>query len=408
MESILTREERIVFGLRALYSKFGYRPYRMSKFEEYDLYAGNRSFLPSGRVITFTDTNGRLMALKPDVTLSIAKNLGGGPDSTPEKLYYDESVYRAPDSGLGFQEITQAGLEYLGPVDGYVMGEVAMLAARSLGEISPDWVLDLSHMGYLCALVDELGLRGPERAELLRAVGSRSAQAMRAVCTAAGAPEEPADRLIRLVELYGPATELLPELRALAATEAELAAADELEDTVRVLASFGCVGGVNIDLSITCDTEYYNGLVFKGYVPGAPSAVLSGGRYDSLMRKLGKDEQAIGFAVYLNLLERLGGAEPEYDADVLLIPDGETPEELAGVVREMTDSGRSVRVQSGATPSLRCRTVMKMMDGRPVELEGDDCHSPAEGQAGRTGLRHVRARGLRLPGHKGGQPQAHL
>ena len=185
MESILTREERVVFGLRALYSKFGYRPYRMSKFEEYDLYAGNRSFLPSGRVITFTDTNGRLMALKPDVTLSIAKNLGGGPDSTPEKLYYDESVYRAPDSGLGFQEITQAGLEYLGPVDGYVMGEVAMLAARSLGEISPDWVLDLSHMGYLCALVDELGLRGPERAELLRAVGSRSAQAMRAVCTVA-------------------------------------------------------------------------------------------------------------------------------------------------------------------------------------------------------------------------------
>ena len=83
-------------------------------------------------------------------------------------------------------------------------------------------------------------------------------------------------------------------------------------------------------------------------------------------------KQAIGFAVYLNLLERLGGAEPEYDADVLLIPDGETPEELAGVVREMTDSGRSVRVQSGATPSLRCRTVMKMMDGRPVELEGDD------------------------------------
>jgi len=370
MESILRREERIVFGLRALYSRFGYRPYRMSKFEEYDLYAGNRSFLPSGGVITFTDTNGRLMALKPDVTLSIAKNLGG--EGAAEKVYYDESVYRAPDSGLGFQEITQAGLEYLGPVDGYVMGEVAMLAARSLGEISPDWVLDLSHMGYLCALVDELGLRGPERAELLRAVGSRSAQAMRVVCEASGAPEEPAERLIRLVELYGPATELLPELRACAATEAERAAAEELADTVRVLGSFGCLGGVNIDLSIICDTEYYNGLVFKGYVPGAPSAVLSGGRYDSLMRKLGKDEQAIGFAVYLNLLERLGGAEPEYDADVLLIPDGETPEELAGVVRELTDSGRSVRVQRGTAPSLRCRTVMKMMDGRPVELEADD------------------------------------
>ena len=369
MESILRREERIVFGLRALYSKYGYRPYRMSKFEEYDLYAGNRSFLPSGGVITFTDTNGRLMALKPDVTLSIAKNLGGGPEAAPEKLYYDESVYRAPDSGLGFQEITQAGLEYLGRVDGYVMGEVAMLAARSLEEISEGWVLDLSHMGYLTGLVDELGLRGPERAELLRAVGSRSVQAVLAVCSSAGAPMSAAERLASLLELYGPAQELLPRLRAGAATTAELAAVEELEGTARVLESFGCLGGVNIDLSITCDTEYYNGLVFKGYVPGAPSAVLSGGRYDSLMRKLGKEEQAIGFAVYLNLLERLGGPEPEYDADVLLIPDGETPEQLAGAVRELTDSGRSVRVQPGGCSGLRCRAVMKMLDGRPVELE---------------------------------------
>ena len=360
MESILRREERIVFGLRALYSRYGYRPYRMSKFEEYDLYAGNRSFLPSGGVITFTDTNGRLMALKPDVTLSIAKNLGGGLDTAPEKLFYDESVYRAPDSGLGFQEITQAGLEYLGRVDGYVQGEVAMLAARSLGEISPDWVLDLSHMGYLCGLVDELGLRGAERAELLRAVGSRSVQAILAACAQAGAPMATAERLAALVELYGPAEELLPRLREGAATPAELAAAEELESTVRVLSSFGCLEGVNIDLSITCDTEYYNGLVFKGYVPGAPSAVLSGGRYDSLMRKLGKGAEAIGFAVYLNLLERLGGEEPEYDADVLLIPDGESPEELALTVRELTDSGRSVRVQRGEAPSLRCRTVMKL------------------------------------------------
>lgn len=372
MESILRREECIVFGLRALYSKYGYRPYRMSKFEEYDLYAGNRSFLPSGGVITFTDTNGRLMALKPDVTLSIAKNLGGGPEAAPEKLYYDESVYRAPDSGLGFQEITQAGLEYLGRVDGYVMGEVAMLAARSLEEISEGWVLDLSHMGYLTGLVDELGLRGPERAELLRAVGSRSVQAVLAVCSPAGAPMSAAERLASLLELYGPAQELLPRLRAGAATAAELAAVEELEGTARVLESFGCLGGVNIDLSITCDTEYYNGLVFKGYVPGAPSAVLSGGRYDSLMRKLGKEEQAIGFAVYLNLLERLGGPEPEYDADVLLIPDGETPEQLAGAVRELTDSGRSVRVQPGGCSGLRCRAVMKMLDGRPVELERND------------------------------------
>ena len=75
MDTIQSGEERLVRELRALYARYGYRPYRMSKFEEYDLYANNRSFLPEGGAIAFTDTNGRLMALKPDVTLSIAKNL---------------------------------------------------------------------------------------------------------------------------------------------------------------------------------------------------------------------------------------------------------------------------------------------------------------------------------------------
>ena len=74
MDDILSYEEQTAFRLRTLYERNGYRPYRMSKFEEYDLYAENKGFLVSGNVITFTDLSGRLMALKPDVTLSIIKN----------------------------------------------------------------------------------------------------------------------------------------------------------------------------------------------------------------------------------------------------------------------------------------------------------------------------------------------
>ena len=73
-DSILRREEKAIFSLRNLYEQYGYKKYKMSKFEEYDLYLENKSFLPSQQVITFTDLSGKLMALKPDVTLSIAKN----------------------------------------------------------------------------------------------------------------------------------------------------------------------------------------------------------------------------------------------------------------------------------------------------------------------------------------------
>ena len=85
----LEYEEKAVFALRSLYSKYGYSQYKMNKFEEYDLYVKNKDFLISDSVITFTDTNGRLMALKPDVTLSIIKN-SKDTKGYVEKLYYNE------------------------------------------------------------------------------------------------------------------------------------------------------------------------------------------------------------------------------------------------------------------------------------------------------------------------------
>ena len=66
--------ERAVFELRGLYRIYGYLHYKVSKFEEYDLYMRNKSFLADENILTFTDTDGRLMALKPDITLSIINN----------------------------------------------------------------------------------------------------------------------------------------------------------------------------------------------------------------------------------------------------------------------------------------------------------------------------------------------
>ena len=76
--SILRSGEQTIYRLRGLYEKYGYRRFKMSKFEAYDLYVRNKDFLVSDRMITFTDARGVLMALKPDVTLSILKNTREG------------------------------------------------------------------------------------------------------------------------------------------------------------------------------------------------------------------------------------------------------------------------------------------------------------------------------------------
>ena len=75
MEAMLKKDEQAIFLLRKLYQNYGYQSYKMSRFEEYDLYVRNKDFLVSDQVITFSDKNGKLLALKPDVTLSIIKNI---------------------------------------------------------------------------------------------------------------------------------------------------------------------------------------------------------------------------------------------------------------------------------------------------------------------------------------------
>ena len=133
----LRPDERAGLRLRELYRSHGYLPYRMSKFEPYDLYVKNKSFLVSENILTFTDTDGRLMALKPDVTLSIVKN-AQPPAGALEKVCYSENVYRTTAAGLGFREIMQTGLECIGNLDLAAMSEVLALAAESLAMLGDD------------------------------------------------------------------------------------------------------------------------------------------------------------------------------------------------------------------------------------------------------------------------------
>ena len=147
-QNILRSDEQTIFRLRGLYENYGYRRFKMSKFEAYDLYVRNKDFLVSDRMITFTDARGVLMALKPDVTLSIIKNTREN-EPGPRKVYYNETVYRSGKGDEGFQEIMQTGLECIGDLDLYHIYEVTALAVRSLAAISPDYVLDVSHVGLV-------------------------------------------------------------------------------------------------------------------------------------------------------------------------------------------------------------------------------------------------------------------
>ena len=274
--SILTNEEKIIFTLRALYDQFGYSLYKMSKFEPYDLYVRNKDFLISDHVITFTDVNGKLMALKPDVTLSIIKN---SKDETGqvEKLYYNENVYRVAGAGRNYREIMQVGLECIGDINKDCVAEVVTLALQSLRAISSDFVLDLSHPGIVTAVTADM--EDTVKRTVLKCIGEKNRHELALLCQQNGVDAKVAGLLDGLIGCYGAPDAVLSQLKKMDLPQAALSAVKELEELVNSLSD---TENLRIDLSSVSNTKYYNGITFKGFINGVPESVLSGGRYDKL------------------------------------------------------------------------------------------------------------------------------
>ncbi|MBQ7821877.1 MAG: ATP phosphoribosyltransferase regulatory subunit [Clostridia bacterium] len=311
-EIMLNRDERIIYALRSLYKNSGYTQFKMSKFEEYDLYGKNKDFLISDGVITFTDASGKLMALKPDVTFSIIKNSVDIPGYV-KRVCYNENVYRMSEGTHDFTEIMQSGVECIGELDIYNIYEVLSLAEKSLEIIADEYVLDVSHLGFVDGLIKDAG--DCDTDAVLKCIGEKNAHGLGELL------DGRADKLKRLVGLYGGFEEIIPELESLNVNDVTDAALCDIKALARYL---GDGEHIKLDFSVVSSMNYYNGIVFKGFVSGVPAAVLSGGRYDKLMKKLGKHSGAVGFAVYHDRLKYLEREVSNVKKPVLVLYSADT------------------------------------------------------------------------------------
>jgi len=356
---LLRREERAVFALRDLYRRYGYLPFRMSKFEEYELYFRNKDFLVSDRIISFNDTNGRLMALKPDVTLSIIKS-GEDLPGVKQKVCYNENVYRVSENTHRFKEIMQSGLECIGDIDLYDIYETICLAAESLSLISDRFVLEVSHLGILSGLLEQVCGDESFLRKASGLIAEKNAHDLRRLCESYGIPAEAADPALKLVTVGGPRDAVLAALPGLC----DGAAAEELRALSAMLDRSPFAEKIRFDFSVVNDMNYYNGIVFKGFLDGVCEGVLAGGQYDRLMAKMGRRSGAVGFAVYLDLLEQLRDEQTDFDVDVLLLYDAAvSADAVASKTAALTAAGKSVSAQREIPPQLRYRELIRLEGG---------------------------------------------
>lgn len=368
-EGILKNDEYAIYKLRELYRQYGYSHYKVSKFEEYDLYARNKSFLISENILTFTDTNGKLMALKPDVTLSIVKNIREN-ESDISKLYYNETVYRTSAGSDGFREIMQTGLECIGQLDLYAVCEVIMLAQKSLSLISDNYILDISHMGFLTGLLENAEIPKEDTKTLLSCIANKNKSEIRAYCAAHSIAPEAAEAVCAVTDMYAPLKESLAKISPLVCGEKMQKAYEQLCEIQSVLELYGSAERIYLDFSMIHDMSYYNDVIFRGFLNGIPESVLSGGRYDSLLKKMGKSANAIGFAVYLDRLQYLPTTREAFDLDVVLTyDDGVHTQKIVEAVENLRAKGKRVKVQQQSAGTIRCREHVHLVK---EETEEDD------------------------------------
>ncbi|MBE6544192.1 MAG: hypothetical protein E7675_07300, partial [Ruminococcaceae bacterium] len=288
------------------------------------------------------------------------------------KVYYDENVYRSEKGKNGFREIMQVGLECIGDIDTYCKCEVLMLAAKSLEEISDRYVLDISHLGIVSAVLDSIRTTDIVRKDLIGCIGEKNLHGVDEIFEKNKMDKKAGEGIKTLISTYGDASSVISKLRDHFTDEGVREQIEDLARITETLSEMMPKSSVRIDFSVVHDMNYYNGLVFKGFVEGIPTSILSGGQYDLLMKKMEKPQGAIGFAVYPKYVEELYQERDEFDVDVVILYDDDADiKALYGTVKLLTDSGKTVMAQKSIPEKLRYKQLLRFKE-KGVEIVEDN------------------------------------
>ena len=177
--------------------------------------------------------------------------------------------------------------------------------------------------------------------------------------------------------LSGVPEDVLPVLEAEGCNKV---AVGELKALTSMLNAAGEGRRVIIDFSVVNNMSYYNGIVFKGYIKGVPESVLSGGQYDRLLKKMGKHSRAVGFAVYMDFLERYFENDAGVDVDAVIKYDEATDRRsLFNAVQVAMNKGMKVTVQKEIPGKLRFKTLYAIDDyGALKEISAGDVETSDE------------------------------
>ena len=353
------RKRSLEQEIRRLFASHGYQEVETPILEYYDaLDDATWGYRPEHVWKTF-DGKGRILAVRPDSTIPAVRLAAGrlGDAPLPLRLCYVQPATKFRYDTLSMLcEETQCGVELMGEGSAQADAECIALAIEALRLAGlHDFQVELGQAGFFNGFMQEAGLDDHQCAAVRELTEQKNALGIQLYLEKLAVSADVARRLQRLPMLYG-GPEILDEAEALTAHPLCRAAVKNLRDILSLLEAYGCADCVSVDLGMTHEANYYSGMIFRGMTAELGQPLLSGGRYDDLPARYGREIPATGFALSMKLLmialERQGAAFLPPVPDVLLAFDPACMKQALDWAREQRADGRSVAMLYGATEKV--------------------------------------------------------
>lgn len=275
----------------------------------------------SEQLYRFFDRDGRALALRPDMTVPVARLVGTTlyDQPLPLRLYYSGKVFRYEQPQAGQRrEFTQVGIELIGAATAAADAEVIGMAIEALRALGVGtFQLNLGQVDFLKGMLNGMNLPAEGLAALEQAINRRSRVELQRTLAALAITGDTAEAILALPSLCGGA-DVIERARHLTANPAAQAALDHLAQVYRLLTLDGYAEHIILDLGEVRSMDYYTGITFHGYVAGLGFHVLSGGRYDRLIGHFGLQMPAVGFAMSIERSLLVAHSAPSAGPDLML------------------------------------------------------------------------------------------
>jgi len=299
-----------------IFTQWGYQEIITPTFEFYDILAKGAGSIMKKEMIKFFDRKGNIIALRPEMTTSIARvtstKLKGEPK--PLRFYYISNVFRYDNKVGNQREFCQAGVELIGVNSKEADAEVIALAVDCLKNSGlKNFFIDIGHINFFNGIMQSIKAEEKRKLEIKEAILNKDFVLLEKILSLEDIKDREKEFILKMPTLRG-GEEVLEEAEKMIDNKLSLSSLREIKEIYNLLRDYGLEEYILIDLGIIRDFDYYTGIIFEGYTDYLGFPVCGGGRYDNLCAKFGKDLPSTGFAIGI---ERLATILEKEDANSL-------------------------------------------------------------------------------------------